>query len=238
VLAAQENKNGGECMRNRAAFRVLIASLALSFLHLLLADTHAKAADVSNCFASFTCNVFETDGTGNPSEVSNFFIIPAPLGSIPQVLWALLENPNGSAFEPGTWSDVLRITNAGNSSIGLFISDPCINTCGGVVGELRPPDRVILETQSGTGTDMDVTPFGPVGFADGSTWSFRFHSDAPVNETGDVPQSFRFHSDAPVNETGDVPPVSEPGTAVLLSSALAGFAALRRLRIVRSPLSR
>src|SRR5437870_3985342 len=117
-------------MRNRAAFRVLIASLALSFLHLLLADTHAKAADVSNCFA-FTCNVFETDGTGNPSEVSSTFIIPAPLGSVQQVRWALLENPNGSAFAPSTWSDVLRITNAGSSSVGLFLSEPCLSgVCG------------------------------------------------------------------------------------------------------------
>src|SRR5437762_6973199 len=144
-------------MRNQASFRVLIASLVLSFLHLLLADTHVKAADVSNCFA-FVCNVFETDGTGNPSEVSNFFVIPAPLGGSPQVLWALLENPNGSASLPQTWSDALQITNAGSFSYGLFLSDPCINTCGFRVGFAA--DRVILETQSGTGTDLDVTPFG------------------------------------------------------------------------------
>lgn len=69
---------------------------------------------------SHTCNVFETDGSGNPSEISNVIALPNPVQG-----GYLVMKHNGSIADSdvSNWSDVLKFgdgTSAATSSMQLF----------------------------------------------------------------------------------------------------------------------
>ena len=172
----------------------------------LLAVMVARSAPVSSCTPNMsgvgiTCNIFESDVNGNPSEMSNIFSLgtSAVAGYV-----VLLEAPGADQTNLANWSDVLHFIDGGGgfASTAQLLSDGCncfpsfatVNAAGGAF---------IVETQTGTGNDFtDSTQYSPSG-----TDVYNIFSDAPVNETGDVP---------------------EPGSVALLGGGLVAMG-LRRL---------
>ncbi|HYL72795.1 MAG TPA: PEP-CTERM sorting domain-containing protein [Bryobacteraceae bacterium] len=153
----------------------------------VLVVTVARAAPVSSCTANMsgvgiTCNVFESDVSGNPSEMSNIFSLgtSAVAGYV-----VLLEASGADQTNVANWSDVLHFIDDGGgfASTAQLLSDGCncfpsfatVNAAGGAF---------IVETQTGTGDDFtDSTQYSPSG-----TDVYNIFSGAPVNETGDVPE--------------------------------------------------
>ena len=90
------------------------------------------AAPVSNCVlnpgpqpaSGFTCNVYETNASGNPSEISNVISLPNPVVG---GLLVMKENPAIADSVVSNWSDVLKFGDGTNAttSIMQFFSKGC-----------------------------------------------------------------------------------------------------------------
>ena len=120
----------------------------------------ASAGSISNCSPNgvgITCNIFETDAFGNPSEISNAF----SLGTIVVPGYVvLLEGAGLDQTNVANWSDVLTFIDDGNgfASTAQLLSDGCncfpnYNTVsmGGVQFIVETPPVTVY---SPSGTDV------------------------------------------------------------------------------------
>jgi len=120
-----------------------------------------------------TCNIYESDASGNPSEISSIFSLgtTAVAGYV-----VLLESPLADQTNTAMWSDVLHFIDdgVGFSTTAQLLSDGCacfptftaVNAAGA---------QFIVETQFGTGNDFtDFTPYQPT-----ATDTYNIYSAAP-----------------------------------------------------------
>jgi len=116
----------------------------------------------------------------------------------------LLEASGADQTNVANWSDILHFIDDGGgfASTAQLLSDGC-NCFPSFATVTAAGGSFIVETQTGTGNDFtDSTQFSPSG-----TDFYNIFSDAPVNETGDVP---------------------EPGSLVLVGGGLVVAGLLRR----------
>jgi PEP-CTERM motif len=152
--------------------------LSVLFL-VLLTTTAGSAAPISSCVANLsgigiTCNVYESNAGGNPSEISSIFSLgtSAVAGYV-----VLLESPTADETNIANWSDVLHFIDDGvglastaqllSAGCGCFPSFATVSAAAG---------QFIVETQFGTGDDFkDFTTYQPT-----VTDTYNIYSAAPL----------------------------------------------------------
>jgi hypothetical protein len=113
----------------------------------------AEALPISSCVftTSLTCNIYESDAQGNPSDVSNMVSIPV---SVVSGFIVVLET-GGTLANPSTWSDVVEIFNNVSSTTGnllqLFSGDGSFGASF-IMLVLDSPHVTIFENPLGTAT--------------------------------------------------------------------------------------
>jgi hypothetical protein len=154
--------------------------LLRAFLLWLIASSvnAVHALPVSNCSVNpatqiLTCNMYESDASGNPSETSNIVTNPYTVegGSI-----VVLE-AGGTLLDPRTWSDVLVLYNNVTARTGnllqLFSGDG--NWSSGFVSNvLNGQNATIFENPLGTATS------NPSVFVGGGQFFYNIYS-APAS---------------------------------------------------------
>jgi hypothetical protein len=147
-------------MKALSRFLVLAASLGLAYWGT------ASAGPISVCTnptpTSVSCDLFETDAQGNPSDIGA--IVPTGAPIVPGVV--LILEPGGSLGDRSTWSDELIFT----SSTVQLLSDGCGSGIEGDVSCFLPATFAIFE---------DATGF--VEYIPGTN-HYRVHSDSEVPE--------------------------------------------------------
>jgi len=115
-----------------------------------------SASPVSSCVPNmgpgFTCNMYETDSMGNPSDISSV-TLPS---SVTTGFIALIINPGGSDTDPTNWSNVLDFPDAGGgmATMANYYTQGC-NVAAGDTScfpSLAEPHTFINEDPSGTTT--------------------------------------------------------------------------------------
>jgi hypothetical protein len=148
----------------------------------------AYSAPISSCAASvgapgFTCNIYETDSSGTPSETGSILTLPS---QVVAGFLILLENATSSHTDPTQWSDIVQFIDGGGgvaTSLRLFSDgSPSFPAAQALAG----PNAFIVENQTGVGNDfLDSTQF--VSTFTGGTATYNIFSDSPVNES-EVPE--------------------------------------------------
>ena len=122
--------------------------------------TIASAGQISTCSPNgvgITCNIFETDASGNPSEISNAFSLGTSV--VPGYV-VLLEGAGVDQTNVANWSDVLTFIDDGNgfASTAQLLSEGCncfpsfaTVTMGGVEFVVETPPQTVY---SPSGTDV------------------------------------------------------------------------------------
>lgn len=197
-------------MKSSIILTVLVAALALAASGSAAVLTSGCAFNSGNS-GPFTCDLFEVDAAGNPSQMSAIVTLPVPLN--PPGFIVLLEHPNSNQNDPTQWSDVvvLDTMNAqGFATTAQLLSDGCnCFTPTFVSGVLSGSTVFAVETQTGTGTDN----------GDSTTVS--------LPTTGPAQSTFIIHSDAPVNDVDFLP---EPTSMSLLGLGGLGLALVSRIK--------
>src|SRR5437879_3330544 len=132
---------------------------------LIAAAAVVHAGPISSCTIDngglgpgFTCDLFQTDVTGNPSEISNAVTLPS---SVAGGYIVLLESPGAAQSDVSQWSDVL-VFGDGSASITTtvqLLSFGC-NCFPDFPTVSASPNAFIIENQTGVGDDvLDVTVF-------------------------------------------------------------------------------
>ncbi len=132
----------------------------------------------SNCALNMgpghTCNVYETDASGNPSEISNVITLPT---AVTGGYLVLKHNGAIADSDVSNWSDVLKFgdgTNAATTSIQLF-SRGC-NTGNPNDTSCFPP-----YTPATSGFVAESNPGPTIFFASPNTYNvYSIDDDAPV----------------------------------------------------------
>src|SRR5882762_5113952 len=123
------------------------------------------AGPISSCTTNnggagpgFTCDIFQTDINGNPSEMSNAVTLPS---STTGGYIVLLESPGAAQSDVSQWSDVL-VFGDGSSAIATtvqLLSVGC-NCFPDFATVNAAPNVFLVENQNGVGDDLlDVTVF-------------------------------------------------------------------------------
>lgn len=159
-------------MERRAALAAVLAALGLLLAAPLRVASAPSPAPSSECHpdpsgnGQFICNVYESDGNGHPSEISNIFT--ASNVPIAQFI-ALVENPGASPNDPRNWSDLLVIgTPSGGAANAQLFSEGCNNPNNAFDTSCYPARgnvglQVVNETATGQGndyTDSTAVTFG------------------------------------------------------------------------------
>lgn len=189
--------------------------LAMAGVVSLLTALPGAAAPISSCVVnpggqSFTCNVFESNANGAPSEISNIFQLTT---GVTAGYIVLLEHAGLDQTNNHNWSDVLHLIDDGGGTPGVattgqLLSDGCNGTldpfsCFPTFAQVNAvPHAFAVQAQTGTGDDF---------------------TDKTVFQSG--LNIYNIFSAAPVNE-GEVTP--EPGTMGLIAAGLVGAGLLAR----------
>lgn len=144
---------------------------------------------------AFTFDIF--DGS-NPLGI---FVVPGDV--------VVFETPNGSASNPATWSDLVRFQNLPGATQSTAVQFSDLEN-GLPPFTLSPNFQTVVEIQTGTGTEADITTYTA------GTATYRIHSDAANPEIQPEP-------------SGDIP---EPATLLLLGGGLAAVAIFGRRRFI------
>jgi hypothetical protein len=179
-----------------------IAAIAV----MTLAAAVSAAEPISGCnFTGFTCNFYETDSQGNPSETGGMVSVPS-FGLLPHDV-VLFESSGGSILDRTTWSDALHFTASLDPSGMLAIRAQLLSEgCNCFASlDIGANPTGVTETQTGQGSDFtDFT-------------SFAFNSFQTIN----------VFSDAPIGEPVDSQ-VPEPTTFAIVGAGMAVLVAARR----------
>lgn len=155
---------------------------------------------INNSGPAFTCNVFETDAEGHPSDISNEFELPAAVSAGYIVL---LEDALSNETDRTSWSDVLVFgTGFGFATTAQLFSKGC-NVAPGDISCFPLYETVTLAPHL-----------------------FVVEDPAGITVVSSPPNTFLIH-DNPQNEPGVIP---EPATVVLCGASLVflGLFSLRR----------
>jgi hypothetical protein len=127
----------------------------------------ADAGPISNCAPNggggITCNIFETDGSGNPSEISNVITLPSPVTGGYLVL---KDNPAAPDSDQTQWSDVLVFaptagiaTTVQLFSAGCNTTNPNDRSCFPSFATVTAdPDSAFISETKGSATVFVATP--------------------------------------------------------------------------------
>jgi hypothetical protein len=116
----------------------------------------ATALPISSCVANPTtgaivCNIYESDATGSPSEVSNVVSIPSAVVSG----FIVVLDTGGTFANPSTWSDVVEIfsnvTGTTGNLLQLFSGDGNFSSAF-IALVMGSPHATIFENPLGTAT--------------------------------------------------------------------------------------
>ncbi|HEY6390464.1 MAG TPA: PEP-CTERM sorting domain-containing protein [Bryobacteraceae bacterium] len=179
-------------MFNKSVLRRIVPGA----LALCLAAIAASGAPVSSCSpnpginSGFTCNAYESNAAGVPSEMSNIFQL-GPGGDTAFYI-VLLEHTGADPTDNHNWSDVLVLIDDGHgtATTAQLFSDGCVSNNGGPFSCFpsyttvnNSPHAFVTQLQVGTGDDyVDKTTY-MLGLT-----TYNIFSGAPFIDNGDVPE--------------------------------------------------